>query len=115
MMMNSVAARDMRVLSDAEIAMVAGGPGDGLNGLVNWGNAHWQGSDHTFLISDGRIFADYTHDGNFDAAWQPDSSCANGWAESFTGNPGSWFCGSDGGQELEEWLEAHQSWHIVAG
>jgi hypothetical protein len=29
MMMNSVAAREMRVLTDAEIAMVAGGPGPG--------------------------------------------------------------------------------------
>jgi hypothetical protein len=112
MMMNSVAARDVRVLSDAEIAMVAGGP---LNDLVNWGNASWQGSDHTFLISDGRIFADYTHDGVFDTAWQPDANCPSGWAQSHTGNAGSWFCGSNAGQEMEEWLETHQGWHFVEG
>lgn len=112
-MMNSATPRDLRVLSDAEVAMVAGGPGDGLNGLVNWGNAEWQDSGHTFLISDGRIFADYTHDGNFDAAWQPDSSCANGWAESFTGV--MWFCGTNGAEELEEWLESHPTWHVVEG
>jgi hypothetical protein len=115
MMMNSVAASGMRVLSDTEVAMIAGGPdspdsGGGLNGLVNWANAQWQDSEHTFLISDGRIFADYTHDGIFDRAWQPDATCtqAGGWAQSDTGI--MWYCGTNGAQELQDWLEQHPGW-----
>lgn len=111
-MFASTQASEPRVMSEAEIAMVAGGPG-GLNSLVNWGNAQWQDSGHTFLISDGTIFADYTHDGTFDEAWRPDANCPSGWSESITGL--TWFCGSNGADELEEWLESHPSVHIVEG
>jgi hypothetical protein len=55
--MNSVAARDMRVLSDAEIAMVAGGPAPpggnegGVDGLVDHGSATWLSPDGAFVRS----------------------------------------------------------------
>jgi hypothetical protein len=111
MMMNSVATRDMRVLTDAEIAMVAGGP---LGDLVNPGDMHWLDGDHTFLSSNGIIFADYTHDGDFEEAWRENSSCNSGYERSITGI--MWTCSSSTPwQEIEEWLENHPTWHVVEG
>ena len=111
MMMNSVETHGMRVLSDAEIAMVAGGP---LEDLVNPGDMHWLDGDHTFLLSNGIYFADYTHDGLFEEAWRPNGDCQSGYERSVTGV--MWLCSNTTpGQEMADWLANHPNWHIVEG
>ena len=98
----------MRLLSDAEIAAVAGG---GLNDLVIRATSLLTG-DHTFIQSNGRIFADYAHDGIYDVAWQPDANCPGGWSQSYTGN--QWFCGTNAGDEMIDWELRHSSWNASA-
>lgn len=82
--MTSLAIREMRILSDAEIAMVAGGPDTrGVNEVVNYGDMSALTSDGTFQQTTGYVIADYDHDGIFDQAWYADGS--GHWWTSFDG------------------------------
>lgn len=113
MMMSSIPRREMRVLSDAEIAMVAGGPGDGLNGLHDPNNSVNLTPDGVFVQSNGIIFADYTGDGIFEEAWRMNANCPTGWEQSYTGV--MWFCGTSATEEYLEWLERHLTLPSVEG
>jgi len=113
MRMNEATASEARVLSDAEIAMVAGGtPLD--DAMYQGSDFRWLDDSHTFAESNGIIAADYTHDGSFEEGWRPDPSSASGYERTITGI--TWDdCERTPTQERAEWYSNHQYWWNVDG
>jgi hypothetical protein len=111
MRMHSATGSEARVLSDAEIAMVAGG--GHLDDIA--GNVTWLDESHTFArANNGMILADYTHDGSFEEGWRPNQNSASGWDHSFTGY--IWdHSSTTPDSERTEYYSTHQYWFNVGG
>lgn len=74
MMRSSSAARTMRSLSSAEVALVGGGSEPGVNELHDPNNFNPYEADGSAGTSNGYFMIDYNHDGVYDQAWETDDS-----------------------------------------
>lgn len=108
---NEAASSGLRVLTEAEIAMVAGGTHlDEM--MVPDANFHWMDDSHTFAEKNGMIAADYDHDGSYEEGWRPNSECENGWERTTVG--WTWQCSTTTpDQERAAWYSNHQYWITV--
>lgn len=117
MIMHSAATRTMRLLSDAEIAMVAGGPGpdDWIDPLVDRDHMVDLTPDRAIVQSvlngEQAVFYDSNHNGRYDTAWLLHN--------------GAWICSSDGNtwNSCESpdpfiaayWQSHYEEWNNVNG
>lgn len=116
MSISSSAVRELRLLTEAEIDQVAGGPNQfevHVNSLVGPPSGRtYMSPDNRWVASNGMLFFDSDGNGLYDTAWRPDGH--GGWTSTADGD--TWQPDPDNPfDHLEAYIEHWYQVHNVDG